>query len=689
MKAPIIPANELERHAALCRLNILDTPDEDRFDRVTRIAQSYFKTDIVLVSIIDSNRQWFKSRQGLDATETPRDISFCGHAILGEDIFYVPNALEDQRFADNPLVTGPPNIRFYAGAPLHTPSGERVGTLCIIHSAPKSLTKEDMRSLRDMADCVEQELAQVNLQETSHALASQKSRLQAVLDTVIDGIITIDDKGVVETFNPAAERLFGYAADEVIGKNVKTLMPKRYSEEHDSYLQNYNESNAAKIIGIGREVIGLRKDGSTFPMELAVGKMAVHGVQKFTGIVRDITERKEVSDSLLKAKEDADKANRAKSEFLSSMSHELRTPLNAILGFGQMLDFNPKEPLSDSQKRCVDQIVKGGDHLLVLINDILDLAKIEAGKVELSIEDIDPNKALEECLTLTMRMATERGLKIIFPEAELYSYVLKVDYTRFKQVLLNLMSNAIKYNCDGGKITVTYKPTTENMLRISISDTGKGIPLNRQDELFKAFSRLDAESSGIEGTGIGLVVCKDLVELMGGSIGCESELGKGSTFWLELPLAFSQSAVMDGQNTSDNANSKGLMEDATGSILYVEDNPSNLQLMEMVVSCVEGLSLSSTHTAELGIKIARSNHFDVIILDINLPGMSGLEAIKEMKKYKTTKGTPILALSAAATKKDIEKGLAAGFERYLTKPINVIEMTGVLREMIKKSKSFP
>ena len=293
LEPPVIPANEDERHASLCQLNILDTDPEEGFDRLTRLAQSYFKVPIALVSLVDSQRQWFKSRQGLDATETPRDISFCGHAILGTDIFCVPDTLEDPRFRDNPLVTSPPSIRFYAGAPLSSPDGMKVGTLCIIDTEPRIWSGEDARVLRDLADCVEKELGQAELLDTTQVLASQESRLRAVLDTVIDGIVTIDQKGMIETFNPAAERIFGYAAEEVVGQNVKCLMPEPYHSEHDGYLKNFHDSGEAKVIGIGREVIGRRKDGSTFPMELAVGKMEIDGTQMFTGIVRDIGERKD------------------------------------------------------------------------------------------------------------------------------------------------------------------------------------------------------------------------------------------------------------------------------------------------------------------------------------------------------------------------------------------------------------
>ena len=293
MKAPAFPPNEAARLAALRDLEILDTPPEERFDRITRIAQRHFGVQMALVSLVDAGRQWFKSRQGLDASETPRDISFCGHAILGDDVFHVSDARNDSRFADNPLVCGGPEIRFYAAAPLRAPGGERVGTLCIIDRAPRKLDAEDLAMLRDLRDLAEAELGQAELREAGMQTRAAQNRLRAVIDTVVDGIITIDSRGIMHTYNPAAERIFGYAAAEAVGRNVSMLMPEPYHGAHDGYLHNYVTTGQRKIIGIGREVTGRRKDGSTFPMDLAVSEMQIKGERMFTGIVRDITERKE------------------------------------------------------------------------------------------------------------------------------------------------------------------------------------------------------------------------------------------------------------------------------------------------------------------------------------------------------------------------------------------------------------
>ena len=292
--SPDIPPNETERLAALHALKVLDTAAEARFDRITRVAQRHFDVPIALVSLVDEGRQWFKSCQGLDATETSRDISFCGHAILNDAILVVPDATEDLRFVDNPLVTGSPNIRFYAGAPLHAPGCERVGTLCIIDTRPRAFSAEDIAMLRDLADCVEEELVRVLLQDSEQRVRSAQTALKSLINAIGDGIVTIDHWGVIQSFNPAAERLFGYAEAEVIGHNVKMLMPESYRGQHDGYLQNFLTTGTRKIIGTNREFIGQRRDASTFPIDISVSELLINSEPMFVGVVRDITRRKEL-----------------------------------------------------------------------------------------------------------------------------------------------------------------------------------------------------------------------------------------------------------------------------------------------------------------------------------------------------------------------------------------------------------
>ena len=296
MQPPDQPSNETERVQALLDLAVLETPGEERFDRITRVAKRHFGVAIALVSLVDSERQWFKSRQCLDAEQTPRDISFCGHAILGEAIFQIPDAQADPRFADNPLVTGPPHIRFYAGAPLHAPGGERVGTLCIIDDQPQAFSEDDLTVLRDLADAVETELAREELARSQEKLKAREEQLQSVLNTAPDGILNIDSEGLIQTFNPAAEAIFGYSAEQMVGQSVDCLLAEPGTGDSCNSLKAPLAERYGWVSGQRRELAGRRKDGTTFPMEIAVTDMDLNGKSMVTAIVRDITERKEAEE---------------------------------------------------------------------------------------------------------------------------------------------------------------------------------------------------------------------------------------------------------------------------------------------------------------------------------------------------------------------------------------------------------
>ena len=678
MKLPDIPSNERERLAALRALELLDTSFEPRFDRITRVAQRHFQVPIALISLVDANRQWFKSCQGLDATETSRDVSFCGHAILEEGVFYIPNALEDPRFADNPLVTGGAKIRFYAGAPLHAPTRERIGTLCIIDYRARSFGTEELAVLRDLADIVEEEFYRKKPSLGRGRIGQVENRVRAIIETVADGVVMIDRHGTIQAVNRAAERLFGYTTDEMVEQNVKMLMPEPYRSAHDGYLRHYLDTGEKKIIGIGREVVGLRKNNSVFPMELSVGEMEVDGERMFTGVVRDITERKQAEIAIQTAKADAEFANKAKSEFLSRMSHELRTPLNAIMGFAQLLQFNTKEPLTENQTDYLKIILSGGQHLLKLINDVLDLAKIEAGKLHVSIENVDPIDVIVECLPFIEGMAQERAITVtrdLTPAG-----AVRADFTRLRQCVLNLLSNAVKYNRDGGKVSIAVAAAGRETVRIAVSDTGFGIPPHRKSELFQPFSRLGIEERQVDGSGIGLALTRELIALMDGRVGFDSTPGKGSTFWLDLRRAETVADTTIAAGTAPVAAFRTI----STRLLYIEDNPANLELVRAIVQHVPGLELETAHTGELGIEAARLNSPSVILLDINLPGMNGYDVLHRLRAMRETGHIPVIALTAAATHGEIQRGEKAGFFRYLTKPVKIPELLETISAGLNK-----
>jgi len=385
----------------------------------------------------------------------------------------------------------------------------------------------------------------------------------------------------------------------------------------------------------------------------------------------------------------ADKANRAKSDFLSSMSHELRTPLNAILGFAQVIEAGVP-PLLASQKRSVDQILKAGWYLLELINEILDLAMVESNRMTLFQEPVSLHEVLLECQGMVETQARKRGLGMTFPHIDKRCFVF-ADRIRIKQVLVNLLSNAIKYNRADGSVIVESTLSPPHAIRIGVRDTGEGLTPEQLTQLFQSFNRLGREGGPEEGTGIGLVVTKRLVELMGGRMGVESVVGAGSVFWFELELT--SAALPDAVEAVDPEHAALVPSTSPAAplvhtLLYVEDNPANLDLVEQLIARRADLSLLTATDGPAGIELARTLLPKVILMDINLPGMSGIDAMQILRKEPLTAHIPVIAVSASASKMDIEHGIRAGFYSYVTKPIRVPDFMKSLDEALEHSKGL-
>ena len=779
------------------------------------------------------------------------------------------------------------------------------------------------------------------IKQTETALQNSEAKYRAVVETAVDGIITIDEYGFIETFNHAAENIFGYHASELIGQNITVLMPQTYATQHQNHIQRYLQHGAQHIIGKQREVSGLHRDGHSFPMQLSVSEMLIDGQRKFTGMVRnisqivqtkqallsserfsrnilnsltdhiavldangvivqvndaweefaranqtntskvgigcnylaicqdaadysedfanrayqgikaamdkqrpvfimeypchspkqqqwflmsvvpllgeaggavvahrnitermltqqalqqsehrlkeaqrigrmgnwrwqassgqlewseeiyrifgrdpndfeptyekflslvhpddldrvteseqrafrdgkphsvdhriilldgssrwvheeaiavldeygnplsltgtiqDISERKEIENQLVTAKNEAEQANRAKSVFLSNMSHELRTPLNAILGYTQLMLMD--KMFNDDQLKNIDEVNKAGEHLLHLISDLLDLAKIEAGHMHLNLEELLLQEIIEECHQLVLPTAECRNISINHRNNQNLSNVMvHADRVRLKQVILNILSNAVKYNRDNGEV-ILHVEQADNFWRLSIKDTGMGISEQHMHQLFGAFNRLGAESTSIEGTGIGLVIAKNLIELMGGQIQVESHAGKGTTFWIDI-LSTNDSSQANGHSTvPQHVDQNSATGDLTFTILYIEDNPANIRLVEHVLKHRPNLKLLTASEGIRGLEIARLEKPDLVLLDITLPGMDGYDVLRDLQNNKHTQCIPVIAVSANAMDRDIEKGVNAGFTHYITKPIDINRLLGAVDQTL-------
>src|SRR5712671_3623286 len=492
-----------------------------------------------------------------------------------------------------------------------------------------------------------------------------------MVESVTDcAIVMLDSGGGVVSWNTGAERIKGYRTEEIVGQHFSRFYPPQDIERRVP--QRDLDSAAAE----GRfEVEGwrVRKDGSTFWANVVFTAIRdqAGNARGFAKLTRDLTERRQVEETLTKAKGAAEKANLAKSDFLSSMSHELRSPLNAILGFAQLLE-SDSTPVTASQKGSIAEILRAGWYLLELINEILDLAQIESGKLSLSKEPTSLAEVILECQAMIEPQAQKAGVRMTFPQFDVPSFVL-ADRTRLKQVLINLLSNAVKYNQSGGTVALDCAASGPERIRISVKDSGAGLPPEKLAQLFQPFNRLGQERSAVQGTGIGLVMSKRLVELMGGVIGVQSSVGVGSVFWIELVSAEAPRLDSEAAQPAATAQAQAQPGAPLRTLLYVEDNPANLKLVEQLVARRPTMRLLSARDGNMGIQLARADQPEVILMDINLPGISGIEALHILREDPVTAHIPVLALSANAMPRDIEKGLQAGFFSYLTKPIKVPE----------------
>ncbi len=508
-------------------------------------------------------------------------------------------------------------------------------------------------------------------------LAKMTSALRATLEATADGILVTDLRGNISNINhrfariwQLSEELLNQHDDQQIFAFIESQL-----QQPESYHQRLEELFATPTAD-GFDTLTLT-DGRVierYTKPQYLGADVIGKVFSFS----DVTARVKAEQDLLAAKNQAEQANRAKSEFLSQMSHELRTPLNAILGFAQIL----QEELSDEHREFTDHILKAGWHLLGLINEVLDLAKIEAGRLNVNIENFDILGVVRETLSLAAPIASKYGINVSDKTGTAPTSTIRADSTRVKQMVLNLVSNAIKYNRPNGQVTLTIEYPTTKMLRLVVTDTGIGMSEADLANLFQPFSRVGNKQNEVEGTGIGLAFTQKLAGLMQGDIGVSSVEGVGSSFWLDLPLAETAPKPAIAAAAAESAESS-LPAGKSYTVLYIEDDPMSTYLMRSIFKTLPGTTLLTAPTPAQGLELAQAHNPDLIISDINLPGMTGLELRQQLAAHPCTAQTPVFALSANAMPEDINQGLRAGFQRYLTKPLNIRELTAAMREVLE------
>jgi PAS domain S-box-containing protein len=695
-------------------------PDEPDYRALFEAAPGLFlvlRPDLMIAAVSDAY---------LDATMTRR------HEILGRGIFEV--------FPDNPddlAATGVSNLRASLDqvraslvpdtmavqkydirrpdadgggyqvrywSPVNSPVLDSAGRLAyIIHRVEDVTEFVGLKHLETERDRISDEMRtagadiEAEIYRRAHEIADTNRRLteankelrrsELFLDSVVENIpdvVFVKDARDLRfvRFNRAGEELHGRSRSELIGRNDQDFFPPDQAAFFTA--KDREALEGRHVVDIEEEPIDTPNHGRRILHTKKIPILDDAGQPAYLlGISEDITERKAAEHEIRAAREEAERANRAKTEFLSRMSHELRTPLNAILGFSQLLEM---DPLSDDQQESVAYIARAGRHLLELINEVLDISRVESGQMTISLEPVAVDDLLYELAALVGPLAAGRKVtldtsKVTLDtnEAAVAGYVV-ADRQRLKQVLLNLLSNAVKYNREGGRITVRYERVSDDRLRIAIVDTGYGIAPEYLDRLFHPFDRLGAEQGSVEGTGMGLALSKGLVEAMGGSLGVDSTLDVGSTFWVELALA--EGPIERYERTQPLVTDEAAPGRPRRVILQIEDNLANVKLVERIVERRPGIELLAAMQGGLGIDLAREHRPDLILLDLHLPDIPGHEVLRLLQSYPETRNLPVVVLTADATTTQVARFIDAGAFGYLTKPLDVAEFLGMVDRAI-------
>jgi len=640
-----LPPNEKERLQALRSYNIMDTLAEKEYDHLTQIASYIFDTPIALITLLDEERQWFKSKVGLGVEETPREISFCQYAIADGEQLVVENALEDERFRANPLVTGKPDIRFYAGHPLTDQDGHSLGTLCVIDREPRKFSEKQQELLRGLAETA------MSLIHCRRAKAGLE-RYKRFFDESLNLLCIVNMQGVCQEVNPFLLRELGYSEEEILSR---PLMDFFHPEDQPAAYRELSKLNDGEPTTKFENRLR-RKDGSYIWVEWNC-QPDLENEQMFA-IAYDNTPLKENNAVL-------ERALRHKDVFLSNMSHEIRTPMNAIIGFSDLLE---RTDLGERQRDYLNAISVAGRNLLVIINDILDLSKIESGKIELESKPVSLRKVLEDAVNINKSKATDKGLLLKSSIDKETPDTVLADAPRLHQILVNLISNAVKFT-EQGRVDVRLEIEQQNSERVEakleVADTGIGISEADQQRIFQRFEQADQPSEKLyEGTGLGLSIVKMLVEMQSGCIEVKSELGSGTTFTCRLP--FKRSAASDSELRSGAA-SKAAAGRLDGiRILLAEDNELNRRMAAYALKN-NGAEVEFAEDGQIAVEKAQKQAFDLILMDLQMPRLNGYEATREIRNKLGPK-LPIVACTAHSLVGERAQCLEAGMNEYISKP---------------------
>lgn len=665
---------ERERLAALKAYTILDTLPEHELDALTRLASSICNAPVAIITLVDEDRLWFKSKVGFEnISELPRNIGFCQHAIeSGEDIFEIPDAKADKAFAENAAVTGEAQVRFYAGAPLVSPEGYRLGTLCVMDTVPKRLDANQKETLKTLSSFV---VNQFELRKSRNELEINRNSYHKMVEDAGDIIYSSNLQGQFTYINRQTEKIIGYSREELFSTHFTSLIVPEWKKKVSAFYDQqfiHNISETVLEFPVNTKNNGVKWVEQTVTLLLKDGKR-----DGFQGIVRDIDVRK-------RGEEELKKVMMAKEQFIANMSHEIRTPLNGVLGFADLL---LESELTGEQAEFVNAIVSSGKNLLHVINDILDYSKIDSGMMNFEKAPLNIKNTFDSLSTLFSIKAKEKGVNINFNSDKNIPEMVCGDSTRFTQILTNLVGNALKFTSEGS-VNVSAEKIKNNSstvkIKFQVSDTGIGIPKDKHESIFERFNQASGDTTRkYGGTGLGLSIVKSLVELQGGAISVESEPDKGTVFTVVLPFGKIQADEMQMKEPE-----KIKPEQKKGGrkmkILLVEDNYLNQRLAVKVLSGF-GFKIETALNGNEALNKLSSGKYDLILMDMQMPGMDGYKAttlIREELKI----NVPIIAMTAHAMEEEKTRCLKLGMNDYISKPFKAEDLYNKIMNLIKQGQ---